>query len=213
MQVGDDVYVYRRGSLPSWFRWQGLPGTIIKIEGIEASVRMPDGNNVGFRLDELTEAWPPSGFGQEPTISAPPYPMAGPETTGSVGSGPRSMDPERPYLIPRGRWFYDTRCSCCKNAVDEGWFGLSDAGHCPRQKPDGEYCHATFTGNAQHCVMCHRTFGSEAAANRHKSGLICLDPARVRNRRGVKQFGEPRLNTYGTLVWRLVARTDSPWQK
>ena len=178
-------------------------------------VRMPDGNIVSFYEDELTMSWPPRDLDlrvETSTLTTLPEGVERQAPSAQV-QGARSTREGgfRPGVKHRPQ--YDISCKACDHADQHQWFGLSDASHCPRRKADGDFCHATFSGNAQHCAQCHLTFGSEAAFNRHKSGSRCLDPATVRNGKRELQFGEPRLNAHGTMVWRLTARKDSPWTK
>lgn len=67
-------------------------------------------------------------------------------------------------------------CSVCEHSAATGWNGLpSGQSHCGT-------CHAEWRGTrAAHCPMCHRTFTSDTAAQRHKrtdgGHLTFSDPA------------------------------------
>lgn len=67
-------------------------------------------------------------------------------------------------------------CATCDHGAVYGWHGLpTGETHCRR-------CHAGWRGTrAAHCPMCHRTFTSDTAAQRHKrtdgGHLSCSDPA------------------------------------
>lgn len=213
MQVGDDVYVRREGVLPHWFRWQGLPCTIVAIEadGFDISCRMPDGNIVSFAPWELVTTW--SGLPGSTLLKGQGVSTLKGAEEQDIATPGRSLDqdeqPSEPWLAPRGRYFYDTRCSICKHAVDEDWFGLPPGlTHCPRQKSDGTWCHATFggtrLGNPQiHCVKCHRTFSTPRTLEQHKGpGNVCRDPQVMKSKKGQRYFGEPVVNEYGTEIWR-----------
>lgn len=73
------------------------------------------------------------------------------------------------------------------------------ATHCPR-------CHASWTrtSNTAHCMTCHRTFSTPGVFDRHLLREGCQDPAAVRTRKGDVVYGQPRPNTWGTAVWRLM---------
>lgn len=207
---GDEVFIRREGEPPSWFRWQGLPGEVMRYESpTEVTVRMPDGNSVAFYESELVLQSEWSSLVGKPPLSDPPYPPRHPETIGSSEDPTKSEVPTSEggglNLVPRGRYMYDVSCRYCARAVREAWFGLqSGHGHCARVKPDGTYCHATWSGlNAIHCVECHLTFTSPSAFGKHKaSNNVCLDPAEVTTRGGRPYFGEPTTNDYGTVMWR-----------
>ena len=63
--------------------------------------------------------------------------------------------------------------------------------HCTR-------CHLTWTGvEAQHCVRCHHTFASISAADDHRHGRTCVDPATTE---GWHQK-RPNVWTFGTYDW------------
>jgi hypothetical protein len=192
MRVGDDVYVFREGDVPSWFRWQGLPCTILSFEnqGMQANCRMPDGNIVSFYKWELTSTWPPrsSGLSGSSTVSGPPYPTGAPRTIGSLEHPDKPLDRASEGL----------ECRTCHRANEAHWFGLPP-GHMHCRK-----CHATWSGlNATHCVMCHRTFTSPSALQRHKTAANrCKDPRTVTTKAGRHYFDEPVINEYRTEMWR-----------
>jgi hypothetical protein len=61
--------------------------------------------------------------------------------------------------------------------------------------------------NVAHCIVCHRTFGSNSAAAMHRPGDgKCLDPSTVVDKNGNPKYGEPRTTKWGTPVWRKVGR-------
>jgi len=62
-------------------------------------------------------------------------------------------------------------CETCVRRLTSGRSHLTDPVHCRR-------CHLTWTGNeAQHCVVCHRTFATITAADAHRRGVEHIDPA------------------------------------
>ena len=218
MQIEDDVFVRREGELPHWFRWQGLPCTILSFEadGTQAACRMPDGNIVSFYTWELVTTW--SGLDQGATLKAQGNTPLTLDRSSIISLDPSSLDgtegPGGLILRARGRHFYDISCHVCKHAVEKHWFELpTGTTHCSRQKANGTWCHATWSGaNAQHCVKCHRTFRSEAAANAHKARGQCVDPATRVKKGGEPYFAEPFINEYGTEIWRGAQRGNPVWK-
>jgi hypothetical protein len=92
------------------------------------------------------------------------------------------------------------RCSVCAHIHDHGWTGLSAATHCRR-------CHSVWGGSAaQHCVGCCRTFSSISAADAHRRGGECHDPATVLTRSDEAVFGTPGINGWGVSIWSLAPR-------
>jgi hypothetical protein len=83
------------------------------------------------------------------------------------------------------------------------------ATHCRR-------CGATWAraSKTAHCPTCHRTFSSPSAFDRHlkpaaESG--CYRPETVvRRKTGARVFAEPRVNPWGTEVWRQVGSPGWP---
>lgn len=98
---------------------------------------------------------------------------------------------------------YDTTCSICRHAAENGWFGLNKETHCIQ-------CHSTWGGTRTiHCVQCHRTFSSPSALDLHQPrDGICVDPETATTAGGIHRFGEPRINEQGVAIWSGATRTD-----
>lgn len=72
----------------------------------------------------------------------------------------------------------ETTCAVCAHADETGsWVdapGFDGMTHCRE-------CHGSWRRQAefQHCTVCHRTFTNWRAADMHREGGRCLDPAAV----------------------------------
>lgn len=100
-------------------------------------------------------------------------------------------------------------CDTCEYGNAHGWFGLpTGQSHCRK-------CHAGWRGTrAAHCPMCHRTFTSDTAAQRHKrtdgGRITCSDPATVMTE-AEDGTGDPAFalsNQFGGPQW-CLARDDA----
>jgi len=92
-------------------------------------------------------------------------------------------------------------CTVCAHIQDNGWTGLDRGSHCRE-------CHAIFSGNMIHCVVCHKTFSTPRTLDVHKTGLQCNDPDSMTHN-GKPLFGAPSPNAHGTPVYRLAS--DGGW--
>lgn len=191
LAIGDEVFVRREGELPSWFSYQGLPGEVTSIEGIEYTVRLDNGKMVAFYESELVLRSEWSSLVGSATLKQPDYPTGPPETIGLQGDPTRSEGgTNSPSEAPA--------CSICEYAAANHHFGL------PPQVTHCKKCHATWSGlNVIHCVQCHRTFSSPSGLEKHKTASNeCRDPARAHTKSGRPYFGEPTVNQWDTTIWR-----------
>jgi len=90
-------------------------------------------------------------------------------------------------------------CPYCSFASKHGHWpsGLPGRTHCRR-------CHRTWKAQGEaHCPACHRHFKSDLAAQRHRKGDQCLDPALLSTK-----HGKPRLEVRDTVYGPLWVRYD-----
>jgi hypothetical protein len=89
-------------------------------------------------------------------------------------------------------------CAICTYSEAHGHVPTGVVWHC-------DHCHVTGHGTSElHCVVCHRTFGSETVFTAHQTDRGCRDPFDLKKKDGTRRFRV--IERSGKLVW---VRTDA----